>query len=57
LSVFDSARGNRSCEGMGIGLAVSRSIIESQRGRLWANVPKDGPGASFAFSIPAYGEF
>lgn len=37
--------------GMGIGLSVSRSIIESHGGRLWA-VPNDGPGASFAFSIP-----
>ncbi len=36
--------------GMGIGLAVSRSIIESHRGRLWA-VSNDGPGATFAFSI------
>jgi signal transduction histidine kinase len=41
-------------EGMGIGLSVSRSIIESHGGRLWAerNV---GPGATFAFSIPACG--
>ena len=38
-------------EGMGIGLSVSRSIIESHRGRLWAT-PNDGPGATFAFSIP-----
>jgi PAS domain S-box-containing protein len=37
--------------GMGIGLSVSRSIIESHNGRLWA-VPNDGPGATFAFSIP-----
>ena len=37
--------------GMGIGLSVSRSIIESHRGRLWA-VPNDGPGATFSFSIP-----
>jgi signal transduction histidine kinase len=37
--------------GMGIGLSVSRSIIESHRGRLWA-APNDGPGATFAFSIP-----
>jgi signal transduction histidine kinase len=37
--------------GMGIGLSVSRSIIESHRGRLWA-APNDGPGASFSFSIP-----
>jgi len=38
-------------DGMGIGLSVSRSIIEAHRGRLWA-VPNDGPGATFAFSIP-----
>jgi PAS domain S-box-containing protein len=37
--------------GMGIGLSVSRSIIESHRGRLWAR-PNDGPGATFSFSIP-----
>jgi PAS domain S-box-containing protein len=38
-------------EGMGIGLAVSRSIIESHQGRLWAK-PNDGPGATFSFAIP-----
>jgi PAS domain S-box-containing protein len=37
--------------GMGIGLSISRSIIESHKGRLWAT-PNDGPGATFAFSIP-----
>jgi signal transduction histidine kinase len=37
--------------GMGIGLSVSRSIIERHHGRMWAE-PNDGPGATFAFSIP-----
>ena len=37
--------------GMGIGLSVSRSIIESHHGRLWATL-NDGPGATFSFSIP-----
>jgi signal transduction histidine kinase len=38
-------------EGMGIGLSLSRSIIERHQGRLWAE-PNDGPGTTFSFSIP-----
>jgi PAS domain S-box-containing protein len=38
-------------QGMGIGLSVSRSIIESHHGRIWA-VKNEGPGATFAFAIP-----
>jgi signal transduction histidine kinase len=37
--------------GMGIGLSVSRSIIERHGGRL-RTVPNDGPGATFSFTIP-----
>jgi hypothetical protein len=36
---------------MGIGLSVSRSIVESHHGRLWATL-NDGPGAAFSFSVP-----
>ena len=42
-------------DGMGIGLSVSRSIIEKHQGRLWAE-PNDGPGATFAFLIPPAAE-
>ncbi len=37
--------------GMGIGLSVSRSIIERHRGRIWAET-NNGPGAAFSFCIP-----
>jgi PAS domain S-box-containing protein len=42
-------------DGMGIGLSVSRSIIENHHGRLWATL-NDGPGAAFSFSIPRAAE-
>jgi signal transduction histidine kinase len=48
--LFDAFYTTKS-DGMGIGLSVSRSIIERHQGRLWAE-PNDGPGTTFSFSIP-----
>jgi PAS domain S-box-containing protein len=49
-TLFDAFYTTKS-DGMGVGLSVSRSIIESHGGRIWAAL-NDGPGATFWFSIP-----
>jgi PAS domain S-box-containing protein len=41
--------------GLGLGLPISRTIIESHGGRLWAT-PNKGKGATFRFTLPVGGE-
>jgi signal transduction histidine kinase len=48
--IFDAFFTTKS-QGSGMGLAISRNIIESHGGRLWAT-PNDGLGASFHLSLP-----
>ena len=49
--VFDAFYTTKA-EGLGIGLSISRSIVEAHDGRLWA-APNQPHGAVFAFSLPA----
>ena len=52
--IFDSFYTTKS-RGMGMGLSISRSILQSHGGRLWA-VGKDTPGTMFHFTVPKHRE-
>ena len=42
----------KSKDGTGLGLFISKSIIEAHGGKIWAENNKDGKGAIFSFSLP-----
>jgi len=52
--VFEAFYTTKS-EGMGMGLSISRSIVEAHGGRLWASA-NEPSGAVFQFTLPIVGE-
>ncbi|MBY2918801.1 PAS domain-containing sensor histidine kinase [Rhizobium leguminosarum] len=51
-NIFDAFYTTKS-EGMGIGLSVSRTIVENHSGRIWASPEEDG-GVTVSFALPVY---
>jgi PAS domain S-box-containing protein len=60
VSVFEAfARGSnatiRHIQGLGLGLAISRQLVEAHGGRIWATSPGEGRGATFGIWLPVGG--
>ncbi len=49
----EQALSNTGIAGTGLGLAICKAAIEAHRGRIYVEERADGPGAVFAFTIPA----
>jgi two-component system, OmpR family, sensor histidine kinase VicK len=43
---------SKSERGTGLGLFISKSIIETHGGKIWGENNKDGKGATFTFTLP-----
>jgi signal transduction histidine kinase len=42
----------KSFSGTGLGLFISKAIVEAHGGKIWAENNADGKGATFSFSLP-----
>jgi len=49
---FYRTRETGSTEGLGLGLYITRKLVEAHGGRIWAESPGPGQGATFYFTLP-----
>jgi len=54
--IFEPFEQGESSEGLGLGLAICKSIVELHGGRIAASSPGLGKGATFVVEIPAVAE-
>jgi signal transduction histidine kinase len=52
LSKLFTKFASKSFQGTGLGLFISKSIVEAHGGRIWAENNSDGKGATFTFTLP-----
>lgn len=53
--LFEPFVSTKGVKGMGIGLSICRTIIESHGGKIWVE-PDAGSGATFRFTLPSRGQ-
>lgn len=53
--IFEHFQRGEQSTGMGLGLAIARTIVEAHHGRIWVE-PKSGKGTEIRFSIPDRGQ-
>ncbi|MEO9295632.1 MAG: sensor histidine kinase [Nitrososphaera sp.] len=52
--LFQKFASSQDMGGTGLGLFISRSIVEAHGGKMWAENNKDGKGATFVFTLPLH---